>query len=682
MQKPFQRRKQPVAIFYSYASQDEQLFRELQKQLALLRQQYGISEWDRSQIKAGTDWHREIDDQLERASIILLLISADFLNSSACYREMLRALERERRGDARVIPIILRPVDWTGSLFAHLHCLPANKQPVTQWSNQDAAFKEIASGVRTSVEALLRQPVEDFIDEEEIKPADPTENRTWPRYVAKKVRDHATVFVILSLILAVACVGGGVFASLASSQTGSSSSPLDPNKLNALSDGRFIFDTTQMPVLWKDDAKREFRDNRIDTAIADWKMAIDENPTDAESRIYWQDQQIIQAHQPYVTVVALVNLVPDADYAQPGRARDMLQGLALAQDEFNNVHNDLKIRVLIANVSTLQQSPLFDAALDAVVQQILMAYTKNVYQNIVGVVGWPFNGKKNELTQLTRVLAVISSIAPAKDLPGTPSFFSVAPSLKAEAQAARRYINAKWPGEPILLLEDFSDPYSRQLGDAFVQASGNNAPVRYYTIGQICHAVGVCSALNPFLSNNMVIYFAGYPGDAHFILDKTRAFQNINVIGGDVLSQLVNTPTQYGGAFNYLYYTAFAFHAIAHDQNFPQDPQQNFTEDYKRLFNAQRASPLCGYTCIIASNDTILAYDATLVLAQTALKARKGSTSPLASDVQGVLGGSGFTPIQGASGLLAFARDGTLARDNAVILFQMDEKAHTQIRWR
>jgi len=50
-----------------------------------------------------------------------------------------------RAGRARVIPILLRPVLWEGTLLAQLKGLPENGQPITTWANQDQAFHQIAS---------------------------------------------------------------------------------------------------------------------------------------------------------------------------------------------------------------------------------------------------------------------------------------------------------------------------------------------------------------------------------------------------------------------------------------------------------------------------------------------------------------------------------------------------------
>src|SRR5258708_40168133 len=78
-----------------------------------------------------------------------MIISSDFLNSDYCYGiEMQRALERHQSGEARVIPIILRPCDWQTSLFAHLQCLPRGGKAVTTWEKPDEAFLAITQGLR------------------------------------------------------------------------------------------------------------------------------------------------------------------------------------------------------------------------------------------------------------------------------------------------------------------------------------------------------------------------------------------------------------------------------------------------------------------------------------------------------------------------------------------------------
>ena len=145
----------PIEVFYSYSHKDEELRDQLEKHLSILKRQGVITGWHDRKITAGRDWAGEIDQHLNTAKVILLLISADFLASDYCYDvEMTRAMERHNRGEAWVVPIILGPVDWQGAPFGRLQALPTDAKPVTSWPNRDGAFAKIAEGIRKVTEAL------------------------------------------------------------------------------------------------------------------------------------------------------------------------------------------------------------------------------------------------------------------------------------------------------------------------------------------------------------------------------------------------------------------------------------------------------------------------------------------------------------------------------------------------
>src|SRR2546421_3437699 len=145
----------PMEIFCSSAHEDEALLQELQTHLSGLKRQGLVSSWHDRQITAGTPWAQAIDTHLKSASVILLLISPDFFASDYCYGiEMKQALQRHQANEARVIPILLRPVDWNGAPFAHLQALPTNAKPVSSWSNRDEAFADVATGIRRAMEDL------------------------------------------------------------------------------------------------------------------------------------------------------------------------------------------------------------------------------------------------------------------------------------------------------------------------------------------------------------------------------------------------------------------------------------------------------------------------------------------------------------------------------------------------
>lgn len=147
---------EPIDLFFSYSHRDEKLRDKLALHLAMLQRQGVIKSWHDRKISAGTEWAQAIDDNLNAAGIILLLVSDSFLASDYCYDiEMKRAIARHEAGEARVIPIILKPVDWSGAPFSKLQAFPKNAKPVTTWSNRDQAFTDIAQGIRQAAIELM-----------------------------------------------------------------------------------------------------------------------------------------------------------------------------------------------------------------------------------------------------------------------------------------------------------------------------------------------------------------------------------------------------------------------------------------------------------------------------------------------------------------------------------------------
>ncbi len=139
----------PVIIFFCYAHEDEALLNKLKSHLRPLQRQGEIDVWHDRDISAGSEWELEIKKHLNEANIILLLVSPDYVYSI----EMKQALERHQRGEAKVIPIILRHVHWRG-ILGNLQALPTDAKPVKSWPDVDEAFFDVTEGIRTVVEEL------------------------------------------------------------------------------------------------------------------------------------------------------------------------------------------------------------------------------------------------------------------------------------------------------------------------------------------------------------------------------------------------------------------------------------------------------------------------------------------------------------------------------------------------
>ncbi len=151
-----------LEVFFSYAREDEDLRDELATHLALLERDGKIRSWHDRRIEAGDEWARRIDERLESADLVHFLVTPDFLASDDCWDvEMKRALARHDDGAARVIPVVVRPVDWDGAPCARLQARPEAARPVTSWADRDEAWVDVARGIRVVIDGAIPRRRED-----------------------------------------------------------------------------------------------------------------------------------------------------------------------------------------------------------------------------------------------------------------------------------------------------------------------------------------------------------------------------------------------------------------------------------------------------------------------------------------------------------------------------------------
>ncbi len=144
-------------VFFSYSHKDEVLRDRLETHLAMLRREGAVETWHDRRITAGDEFAGVIDERIETAELILLLVSADFLNSNYCYEvEMKRAMERHAAGEARVIPIILGHCDWHSAPFGKLLAAPKDGKPIVSWPDLDEAFVDVIRQIRTALPSVAR----------------------------------------------------------------------------------------------------------------------------------------------------------------------------------------------------------------------------------------------------------------------------------------------------------------------------------------------------------------------------------------------------------------------------------------------------------------------------------------------------------------------------------------------
>lgn len=144
-----------VSIFVSYAHEDEEMKKELDKYLKVLKRSGKVETWNDRELIAGQEWDETIMTELSKANIILLLISVDFNASDFIWdKELASAMKRHEEGSAHVVPVVLRKCEWRNLPYAKLQALPRNATPITEYADRDAAYTEIAIGIEKLVDFI------------------------------------------------------------------------------------------------------------------------------------------------------------------------------------------------------------------------------------------------------------------------------------------------------------------------------------------------------------------------------------------------------------------------------------------------------------------------------------------------------------------------------------------------
>jgi internalin A len=149
-------RVRAARVFVSYSHKDERLLSELKTHLSPLRRLRLIETWDDREIEAGEDWREKINENLERADVFILLVSAYSIDSDYCFEtEFGRALERQAKNELKIIPVIAREANW-GKIkqLSGLQAVPKNGKAVTSWGNKDKAWRNVSEQIQKVIEEM------------------------------------------------------------------------------------------------------------------------------------------------------------------------------------------------------------------------------------------------------------------------------------------------------------------------------------------------------------------------------------------------------------------------------------------------------------------------------------------------------------------------------------------------
>ena len=141
----------PPKVFIAYEDNDHAYLEELSKHLSGFKRSGKLQTWSTKDLLAGTHKRQKLGEELQKADLILLLISSDFMSSDLCMELMLKAaMQKNKEGSAWVVPIYVRPCKCDETLFNGLQPLPnAPNKPeyVSEWKSSDLAWLNVVNGI-------------------------------------------------------------------------------------------------------------------------------------------------------------------------------------------------------------------------------------------------------------------------------------------------------------------------------------------------------------------------------------------------------------------------------------------------------------------------------------------------------------------------------------------------------
>jgi tetratricopeptide (TPR) repeat protein len=138
-------------VFISYSHKDEEWKDRLVTHLRVLQMEHILDVWDDRRIGAGDDWYPEILDAMGRASVAILMVSADFLTSEFILgEEVPHLLQRREKEGLRVFPVIVKPCAWKRvKWLARMQVRPKDGRPLSAGDEHqiDADLSAIAEEI-------------------------------------------------------------------------------------------------------------------------------------------------------------------------------------------------------------------------------------------------------------------------------------------------------------------------------------------------------------------------------------------------------------------------------------------------------------------------------------------------------------------------------------------------------
>lgn len=150
-----------VSTIICFHEADEPFLQVIESHLTPLCRENLLTIWHTAKSIPGEDRERLFLERLSRASLILLLVSADF--NADWDKRLSEAIQSSNVDSVKVVPVVLRPCVWSGLPYFGLQPLPKDGKPlIVNGVPNEARLVKFANEVRDLAINIQRTPLGDI----------------------------------------------------------------------------------------------------------------------------------------------------------------------------------------------------------------------------------------------------------------------------------------------------------------------------------------------------------------------------------------------------------------------------------------------------------------------------------------------------------------------------------------
>lgn len=147
--------KKPL-IYISYANSDNDLKHQFERHLKSIEKSGEYEMFDREKISVGVNERKVLRENIDIADVILLLISASYINDEWSYDfEMMKAIERGEAGACLTIPIIITDCNWELLPIQSFKPVIYKGKPLFSNSIVDESMSAAVYEIKNSIDAYM-----------------------------------------------------------------------------------------------------------------------------------------------------------------------------------------------------------------------------------------------------------------------------------------------------------------------------------------------------------------------------------------------------------------------------------------------------------------------------------------------------------------------------------------------